>query len=245
MFYKSGSISRFVLTTILIKLTKVLIGYTVKENYEDSPTAGFMYSVSEEKKEEPSEDKDILENPGVNVPKTLLKAGTIFTGKDGTLKYKVTKVSDGKHAGQVQVVGIAKTKAKMTIPATVTAVVTEENFMVTSIGAKAFKGNKKITSVTVGKNVKLIGANAFSGCGKLKTMTLGAGVVSIGSKAFYKCVKLKKIVLKSAHLEKIGKNAISGIYRKAVIKVPAKKQKAYNKKFNKKTGRKATVKVVK
>ena len=46
---------------------------------------------------------------------------------------------------------------------------------------------------------------------------------------FYKCAKLKSIVIKTTKLttKNVGKNAFKGIYKKATIKVPAKKLKAY------------------
>ena len=76
------------------------------------------------------------------------------------------------------------------------------------MAAKAFKGNKKITNVTIGKNVKTIGASAFYGCKKLKKLT----------------IKTKYLTSKS-----VGKKAFSGIYKKAIIKVPAGKKKSYKK----------------
>ena len=63
---------------------------------------------------------------------------------------------------------------------------------------------------------------------------------SIGKNAFYKDKKLKTIVIRSCYLEKVGKNAIKGIHKKAVIKVPtydySNTYKTYKKLFKKKTG---------
>lgn len=54
-------------------------------------------------------------------------------------------------------------------------------------------------------------------------------VSRIGSKAFYGCKKLKTITVKSSKLKKktVGKSAFTQINKKATIKVPKKKVKAY------------------
>jgi len=47
---------------------------------------------------------------------------------------------------------------------------------VTSIGAHAFKGRKRLTGVTIPKSVKTIGAFAFAGCTKLTSVTIPKSV---------------------------------------------------------------------
>ena len=84
----------------------------------------------------------------------------------------------------------------------------EEKYRLVSIGANAFKNNKKIKTVVVGKNVR-----------------------TIGKKAFYGCKNLKKITVQSSIIKKVGAKAFKGINKKAVIKVPSKKYKAYKKVF--------------
>ena len=81
-------------------------------------------------------------------------------------------------------------------------------YRITSVKANALKGKKKITSVTIGKNVATIGAKAFSGC-----------------------KNLKKITVKTSTLKKVGKQAFKGIHKKAAVKVPRNKKTAYKKKF--------------
>ena len=63
--------------------------------------------------------------------------------------------------------------------------------------------------------------------------------------AFNNCKNLKNIVIKSTTLKSVGKNAIKGISKKAVIKAPKKQLKAYKKLFAKKTGYKKTMKIKK
>ena len=90
-----------------------------------------------------------------------------------------------------------------------------------------------------------IGNSAFQKYTKLSKVTIGAEVMKIGKKAFYGDKKLKKISIKSAKLVSVGKNAIKGINKKAVIKVPKNQRKIYKKLFSSKAGFKKTMKVKK
>ena len=109
-----------------------------------------------------------------------------------------------------------KNAASAVIPATVT--IGGVSHKVTSVAASAFKGNQKLTKVTIGKNITTIGKNAFNGCKKLKTITVKTSVLkSVGSKAF------------------------TGVPKKATAKMPKAKKAAYKKLF-KKGGYKGKVK---
>ncbi len=139
----------------------------------------------------------------------------------GNFNYKVTAVASDSEVGTVTLTGVAKKTKNVVVPATVT-LSDGKTYNVTAIGAKAFKGNKTVTKVTIGKNVTTIGAKAFYGCKKLKT-----------------------IIIKSKKLKKVGKKAIKGIKKSATIKVPKTKLKAYKKLFKSKTGFKKTMKIKK
>lgn len=97
-----------------------------------------------------------------------------------------------------------------------------EKFKVTAVSAKAFAKCKKLTKVTIGKQVEIIDREAFKNC-----------------------KSLKKIVIKSTKLKKVGKNAVKGIHKKAVITCGKKNVKAYKKLFSKKSGFLKTMKVKK
>ena len=114
-----------------------------------------------------------------------------------------------------------KNVKKVSIPATIT--VKGIKYQVTAVSKDAFKNNKKVTQVTIDKNVNNIGKNAF-----------------------YGCKNLKKVIIKTTKLTKktVGKNAFKGIHKKATIKVPKKKLDAY-KKILKNAGISKSVKVVK
>lgn len=118
-------------------------------------------------------------------------------------KYKITGAIAGAYTVEITA-PIKKNMKTIAIPATVEY--KEITFKVTSIKKNAFKNNKKLKKVTIGKNVTKIGANAFAGCKKLKT-----------------------IKISSKNLKTVGKNAFRSIDKKAVIKVPSGKVKAYKK----------------
>ena len=153
------------------------------------------------------------------VTKSFPKQETMVT--IGKLKYKIT-LSNGT-IGTVSVIGAKNKKQKtITIPSTVK--IDGYTFKVTSIAAKAFSKNKKLTKVTIGSNV-----------------------TTIGKQAFYNCKKLKKITVKSKKIKSVKSKAFKGINKKAKIKLPKmskKKFKKYKKKFAKK-GQAKTVKITK
>lgn len=93
---------------------------------------------------------------------------------------------------------------------------------------------KKVVYKNVTYKVVEVRANAFKGCKKLKSVTIGSGITGIGKKAFFKCKKLKKILIKSKKLKKVGKKAFGAINKNAVIKVFAKRKKKYTKLLKKK-----------
>ena len=128
----------------------------------------------------------------------------------------MTKKAVGKAKGEAEVVGVLKKKTrKVKIPETVKAGM--YSYRVTSIGEKAFYNNKSLKSVVVGKNVR-----------------------TIKSKAFYNNKALKSIRFNRKKQTKVGKLALKNIHKKAVIKVPAGRVKAYRK-WLKGKGQKSTV----
>lgn len=57
----------------------------------------------------------------------------------------------------------------------------------------SFKGNDKITSVTIPSTVEEIDGSAFEGCGRLKTVTIN-GSPNIYSYAFKDCLRLEEVI---------------------------------------------------
>ena len=129
---------------------------------------------------------------------TPAKKGTTLTISSKKIKIKVT--SSSKKNPTVTITKFTDKKAKkLTIPATVK--VKGVTYKVTAVSDKAFKGNKKLTTVTIGSNVTKIGKEAFSGCKNLKKITVTTG-------------KLKTI----------SNNAFKGINKKATITVKGTKK---------------------
>lgn len=149
------------------------------------------------------------------------------------LKYKV----NGKKT--VSCYGISsKTKKTINIPATITyAGIT---YKVTGIANQAFKNNNKLTSVTIGNNIKTIGNYAFYKCKNLKKITIGTGLTTIGKHAFCYAKKGCTITIKSKNL-KTSKTALNHGTKNMVIKVPKSKLSAYKKLFRK-TSKTLTIK---
>ncbi len=204
---------------------------------------------------------------------TVQKNFTITVRKNqvyvvGNYKYKITNAkTDGK--GTVTLTGVKNKAQKKKLKKINVAAAVEiggKSFKVTAIGDAAFKGFTKATKIVVGKNVTTIGSSAFlgctraksivvgenvttigssafSGCTKVVSATIGSKVTKIGAKAFYKCKNLKKIVIKGSKLKSIGKNAIKGINKNAVIKCPKKMVKKYKKLWKASTGYKKTMQI--
>ena len=103
-----------------------------------------------------------------------------------------------------------------------TLVINGLSYKVTCIGKDAFKNNKKLKKVKIGKNVKIVENNAFYGCKNLNSISLDNQICKIGSKAFYKCTALKKVIIPSK-VEKIGKQAFYGCKNLRNITIKTKK----------------------
>ena len=144
-------------------------------------------------------DTEKPDNP--TQPKKELKKGGVY--KAGKLYYKV--LSTAKREVAV-LKPVKKTEKSITIPGNVK--LEGISCTVTQIAKNAFRKNKKLTKVTIGKNVQVIGKNAFNGA-----------------------KKLKKIIIKSKKLKKAYASSIRGISKKAVIQAPKAKKKAYTKLF--------------
>ena len=132
----------------------------------------------------------------------------------GTYKDKATGTYEIKADGTAVFKKPAKAKTTVSIPDTIK--VKGFDVPVTAIADKAFNKDSKLTTITIGNNVKTIGKNAFNGCAKLKTVKGGKKVETIKDSAFSGCVKLSALPAFSK-LKTIGANAFKGC--KALTKV--------------------------
>lgn len=178
--------------------------------------------------------------PKPSQKQTLPAVGTQIASSSAV--YKVTK-STSSQKEVTYVKPKSKNETSVSIPDTIK--ISGFTYKVTSVAANALANNKKVTKITVGKNVTSIGKNAFKKCTKLKTVTLkSTSLKSIGSNAFYGDKNLKNITIKSSKLTStsVGKNAFKGTNKKLTIKVPKKKVSSYKKFLKKKGNTKITVK---
>ena len=182
------------------------------------------------------------------------KAGTQLSVAEAGASYQVVS-EDEKQPTVAYTAPADKNAKKITVPATIT--VGGITYKVESVAPDAFKNCKKLTSVKISAGIQKIGKNAFSGCSKLSSVTIGkdvteigdgafanckalkkitipAAVTKIGKKAFSKCKALKTVTVKTKKLKTVGGSAFKGIAKKAVIKLPKAKKKAYTKLFKKK-----------
>lgn len=202
------------------KVTKVTVPNTVVID-------GVTYKVTAIEKNAFKKNENIKSvTIGVNVKKVgadaftgCTKLKTVSVKKNvefiiGRYKYKTTDSST------LAFTGVNSTSLKKVVIEDAVKIGAKK-YKVTSVAKKALYNNKKVTSVTIGTNVKTIGSNAFNGCKKLST------------------IKIESKVLK-----KVESKAFKGIASKATIKVPAKKQAAYQKLLKNK-GQGSKVKIVK
>ena len=179
------------------------------ESPSQKPSESPSAQPSESPSQKPSGSPSQQPGQDIKVP----AKGTKLTAKGAS--YQVTSAAEKNPT--VVYKGNKKQKASVTIPDTVT--IDKVTYKVTSIAANAFKNNKKLKKVVIGKNV-----------------------TKIGKKAFYGCSKLKKITVKTTKLTKknVGSQAFKGIHKKAAFKVPKKKISSYRKAFRARGAAKTT-----
>ncbi len=156
--------------------------------------------------------------------------GSVIADASGIFNYKVT----GNDTVEVKNM-TAKGKAKSSVKIAKTIKANGKTYKVTAIAANALKGNKKVTSVSIGSNVEKIGKKAFANCTKLKTVTVnGNKLKTIGQSAFSGDKNLKAVNLKKVKtLKTVGKSAFKGVSKKVTVRVPKNKKAAYVRIFKK------------
>lgn len=170
---------------------------TTEDTKPSNPTTGTKPS-TQPSQQTPSAQQPQTPSASASSPAPAIGATLVSSDKKTVYKVTGSNTVEYKKAGS--------NKAKVTIPSTVTY--QGRKYQVTSIGAKAFKNNKKLKKVVIPSTVRKIGKQAFINCKKLKSIT----------------IKTNKLNAKA-----IGSKAFKGINAKATIKVPKKKLKLYKK----------------
>lgn len=148
----------------------------------------------------PPEEPSVSNGDKVTVSKVTYK---VTSTKSKTVSYQSDK----------------KISSKKTVSVPASIKVEGKTYKVTAIADNAFANAKKLTKITVSKNITKIGKNAFKGCSKLTTITI-----------------------KSTKLTSVGKDVLKGTSKKLVIKVPASKVAAYKKLFKGKGNKNVVIK---
>ncbi len=150
---------------------------------------------------------------------------------------------------------LAKLKDSLTLKNGDTVTVDGVQYRVTDAAAKTAEAygvaKKNIKTIKVAATVTIkdvtckvitIADQAFAGQKKATKAVIGANVTKIGEKVFYGDSKLKSITVKGKKLKTVGRQALKGINKHAVIRVPKAKKNAYKNLFKGK-GQKKSVKV--
>lgn len=119
-------------------------------------------------------------------PETGAGSLEVFVGavaQVGNYKYKVVKL-EKNGSGQVYLTGTGKALDTVKVPGSIK--INGKTFKVTGIGENAFQNQKKLKKVVIGENVQKIGAKAFYGCRKLTSITIKSKkITKVGKKAIW------------------------------------------------------------
>ncbi len=179
-------------------------------------------------------------SPSIGKAKTVTVPETVVL-ENGTTAV-VTGISTGAFAN-------AKSVQKIVLPATIESVdagvfkgiktlktADLSKTKVAVLGANAFAGCTKLTTVKLPETLVEIKAGAFTNCTAMKTIIIPASVKRLGNNLFKGCKNLKSIIVKTKKLTKktVAKKAFKGVGKKVKVTVPKKKKKAYKKLFRSK-----------
>ena len=211
---------------------------------EGSGDAGEKQGSDPNASDKDSSDKD-SSGKDASDTKTPAAAGTAVANKNSADKSVYKVVSADAANPTVEFSGISSNgKAVITIPDTIT----DANgivYKVTKIADNALSGNKKITSVTIGKNITEIGKNAFKNCPKLKKVTSkSSSITKIGDGAFSGDKVLKSVDFSKSPIKTIEKNAFSGCKKLTTVKINGNKIKSIGKNAFKNIKKNATITIV-
>lgn len=167
----------------------------------------------------------ILMLTSVNIPKISAaeKSGSYITVSKSI--YCITKVPSGAKSGEAVLMKWGGSKTTASVKKKITY--KKKVYTVVGIAGtyKGKKKAKSVFSISVKKvalpdSITWIGENAFSGCKKLTSLTIPKNVKKIEKKAINNCPALKKLTLKSRNITFPTSGAFTKINKKAVVYIP-------------------------
>lgn len=145
-------------------------------------------------------------------------------------KYKVTNELIAK--ASVAITGLSDNKViNLSVPDTIK--IYGVTYKITSVGKNAFRGQPKMKTAKIGKNVTTINYAAFYACPLLNSVTLGKNVKTIGNHIFCRDSKLRTLTMEGTALTKVGNHVLYQVTN-LTIKAPGSKVNAYKKLFTNK-----------
>jgi hypothetical protein len=133
----------------------------------------------------------------------------VLWNQPAQVPYKFTTTN-----GTVTITGCTGPGGAVTIPATI------NGLPVTSIGAWAFLGCTRLTTITLGNSVTSIGEGAFEGCNSLTGIAIPDSVTSIGDSAFYSCTSLTSVTIPNS-VTTIGDYAFYSCWSLTSVIIPS------------------------
>ena len=162
----------------------------------------------------------------LTLPERQNQKGDVLSDAKGNV-YKITSATTVTYVKPKN-----KNQTSVKVPNTVT--LNKVKYKVTAISAKAFKDNKKLTTLTVGKNVATIGDSALQGAVKLKKLDLSkTNVKTIGKNAVNGCKALTDLKINGNKVKTIKTGALKSGNKKRTITILAKNQKTFDTVVNK------------
>lgn len=207
-------------------------GYTLgKDTVLEGNVFKYKSSETPQPQPQPAQQQPVTTVTPEPTPATPSEVGTEITTVEAAASqstYEVTQKSTGSD-GEVSYKGEA-TDSKATTVKILDTVTGKDGvtYKVTEIAENALKGNKKVKTVTMGKNIKVVRKNAFRNASKLTTVKLGDNVTKIEGNAFNGCKKLKSLTVKGK-ITSVGKNAFKGVGKNTTITIVCKSKKEYKK----------------
>lgn len=102
---------------------------------------------------------------------------------------------------------------------------------VVRISAHAFKGCHKLTSITMGNQVKGIGNSVFEGCSSVKEISLSSNVTRLRKNVFKNCRSMEKVLNLSEKIKQIPVSGFENCKSLKELKLPFSVKKIANSAF--------------